>query len=453
MARLLKIQDLDQFSRVVRVPDAAISDEMIKNVRNLNERTELEPALREILYDPNETPHGPTEIADVLTSRVSVRGERRMAAFVLKGKSFPRVSSRHVSHQFLRLRQIPQLGVIVFLAVGDIQDDAQRDFVQTALDADCDYVIIDGHDCVRLLLAYEKLCAKDGTLFDAQGNCVIGHVRDEGIHLEVSIREELRYDISRLQDVSHSGAKRYSATLSIDRHYSRDVIREIVLDAVPKIRESTYHRSDLVESLWGTSQAHVVWLFLAGGPEDIRQANWLCRAQWIDPKLNRDLRPVRLGGDETLGDIDLAWNPLYESHGSFYRDKTGTKGQVVRALTSLLREAVHLNSEARIILSELEQGRIDEDEFSKRMIKLGPTIEGVYSRSGEIPLPPDDVKDFDTVAQSLFAVTHNLFLFFSEGASEQWDHDTRVSLTRSALNDFARQYTKAEFELERVHQG
>jgi hypothetical protein len=118
MGNLIKIQDIDKLSEVKAIPDAAISAAILSNIRNLDEKTELERFLREILYDPNETPHGPTEIADILTSHVNVRGDKRLAAFVLKGKSFQKVSSRHVTHQFAKLRQISQLSLMVFGAVG-----------------------------------------------------------------------------------------------------------------------------------------------------------------------------------------------------------------------------------------------------------------------------------------------------------------------------------------------
>ena len=70
MARLIKIQEIDQFVETLSIPENAISDEILENVRQLDEKQELEPAIKQILYDPNETPHGPTEIADILTTKV-----------------------------------------------------------------------------------------------------------------------------------------------------------------------------------------------------------------------------------------------------------------------------------------------------------------------------------------------------------------------------------------------
>ena len=93
MGRLIKIQDIDQFFDVVNVPYAAVNPVVLGSVRQLDERRELEPMLREILWDPTETPHGPTEIGDILTTKVRVRGERQLAAFVVKGKSSAKVRS------------------------------------------------------------------------------------------------------------------------------------------------------------------------------------------------------------------------------------------------------------------------------------------------------------------------------------------------------------------------
>jgi hypothetical protein len=88
MARLIKIHEIDQFSEILKIPEQAINDNILQNIRILDEKNELEPAIRQILYDPNDTPHGPTEIADIITSKIIVRGEKRIGVFVLKGKSF-----------------------------------------------------------------------------------------------------------------------------------------------------------------------------------------------------------------------------------------------------------------------------------------------------------------------------------------------------------------------------
>jgi hypothetical protein len=214
---LIRMQDIDQFSDVSQVADSLINREILSNIRRLHEINDIEKFIREILYDPNETPHGPTEIADILSTRLVVRGTKKFTAFVLKGRSFGSVTGNDVAGQFFKLRQLPNLGLIVFVAIGNIQDDAHRNFIQTAIDIGCDYLVIDAHDLARLFIAYGKICPRDGTPFTDGGVCQHGHLSSESVMLEIPSKEEIKFTLVKQREVSMS-AKRYAATILLDRH-------------------------------------------------------------------------------------------------------------------------------------------------------------------------------------------------------------------------------------------
>jgi len=451
MRRLLKIHDIDEFSEVKALPDAAINEEILSNIRNLDEKSEMERFLRQILYDPNVTPHGPTEIADVLTSHVHVRGDRRSAAFVLKGKSFPSISSRNVTHQFAKLRQVPQLDLMVFGAVGNIQDDAQKDFVQMAFDAGCDYLIIDAQDWARLFITYEKICPKDGTPYDDTGACRNGHVRDKGLALEMEVREKIRYTIVSQRDVSHAGAKRYSATILLDRHYPKDVIRTIIQEATEKLKRSNYYRNERVKARWGKIPAHVVSLFMAYDLEDIQNANWICRTCWITPSLPRDIRPPGLNGNEKLGDIDVFWNDDYKPHKSFLESHSGTKEQVLEAIHPILNEMVKLAKQTIEYFEEYRCGSISEEKLISKMQKMEPRVTELYVQSGNIPMPPEDCKDYDQACQNIFATIHNMFLYYSKRGLETWPKSNRDWLIQDTIKRFYDEWKRIEFEKSKIH--
>jgi len=451
MGRLIKIHDIDEFSEIKPIPDASISEKILSNIRNLDEKSEMERFLREILYDPNVTPHGPTEIADILTSHMHVGGDKRLAAFVLKGKSFQRVSSRDVTHQFAKLRQIQELGLMVFGAVGNIQDDAQRDFVQTAIDAGCDYLIIDAQDWARLLIAYEKICPKDGTSFDDTGTCKYGHVQDEGLALEMEVREKIRYTIVNQRDVSHPGAKRYSATILLDRHYPKDVIRTIIQDVTRKLKYSSYYRNERVKARWGNSPAHVVWLFIAYDLEDVQNANWICRSCWIDSSLPENMRPIGLDGNERLEDIEIFWNDDYKLHKNFLESHSGTKEEVLETIRPILNEMMKLAKKAIEYFEEYRGGNISEEEFISKMHKMEPRVTELYLKSGNIPIPPEDCKDYDQACQNIFATIHNMFLYYSKRGLETWPKSNREWLMQDTIKIFYDDWKKIEFEESKIH--
>src|SRR5436309_1693865 len=74
-SRLLAFDDIDNFSYAKSINATDITTEHLTTIRGLDERTELEPSIRKILGDVNETPHGPVEIVDILTHHIVVSGK------------------------------------------------------------------------------------------------------------------------------------------------------------------------------------------------------------------------------------------------------------------------------------------------------------------------------------------------------------------------------------------
>lgn len=97
-----------------------------------------------------------------------------MAAFILKGRSFPTVRPKDVSHQIYRLKKIGGLAIAIFAAPGTILDAAKEEFVSTALGLGCNYAIFDAVDLARLFVAYGILCPRDARKV-VSGRCICGY--------------------------------------------------------------------------------------------------------------------------------------------------------------------------------------------------------------------------------------------------------------------------------------
>lgn len=453
MGRLIKVEDIEQFSDILTIPNAAVTEPVLESVRQLDERRELEPMLREILWDPTETPHGPTEIADILTTKTLVGGEKMLAAFVVKGKHFTKVRPQDIDHQVIRLRQLPGLGLIALVAVGHIQDAAKRDFVQMALDADCNYLIVDAVDCARLLLAYEKICPKDGTPFDQNGSCLYGHKLDAGIELVVPVRGNLQYEIPEIRDVSHGGARRLTAKILVNPNYGRDVLRRIVREATDKVRISTYYRNDKVRNRWHDTEAHVVWLYFACDLQDLRTSNWLLRTQWIDPALDPTMRPLEMSASEKVDSISVSWNESYASMRRFYSDHTVEKGEALARLDPLVDTAQGLGTRISQWFVSFEKGDIDEPSLAQNIHSVSKHIASITDESMNLPFPPEDIKDYDTIAQSMFGHLDNMRLYYSEQGIETWPTENRTVLMRLTTKDFFEDLERLQFERKKLHRG
>ena len=449
MPKQIKLNEIDELSEVLGIPDAAISRRILDNVKKMDEEHEMEKYFRQILFDPTKTPHGPTEIADIL-SYLHVKGEKKKTAFVLKGKSFKKVTSRHVSHQFLKLRSIPGLDLMVFAAVGDIHDDAKRDFFQAAKDAGSECIIINTHDLARLFIAYKKICPKDGTTFNDSGICKVGHKVDSGIRLEMEVGEKIKYSIFQQKDVSYGGAKRFVAQILIDKHYSREILRKIIKELTEKLRKDTYCLDELVRNRWGDSPAHVVWLHIGYSIEDVNRSNWVCHSQWIDPLLDKKMRPLELNGAELYENIEIQWNENYKKMESLLEAYSGTKNEVLTALFKLLNEMDIVSQKAINLFKRYMEGNISENAYIKRMQQLAPEIDRIYDESGDVPLPPPDCKDFYQACQNIFAEFQNMALYYSEVGLKEWEKNNRDFLMKSTITRFLKDNETVKFERNKL---
>ena len=172
--KLILIENIDAFRDIKDFPAKSIRTEIIDAVKALDERDEIEPFLRAILADENLTPHGPAEIVDILTHKVSVDHQPQLAAFIIKGRSFPMVRPKHVSHQIYRLEKIADLSCSVLAVTGNILDQAKEQFISTASRLNSNYLILDARDLARLFVAYGFYCPKDGRRISA-GRCICGY--------------------------------------------------------------------------------------------------------------------------------------------------------------------------------------------------------------------------------------------------------------------------------------
>lgn len=171
---LIRIEELQEFSLAREVEPAGIIPAALDTVRSLDEVDELEPYIRKIISDYNETPHGPAELVDIFTHRLTFRKKPLLAAFILKGRSYKTVRPKDVGHQIYRLEKIQALDLAIFAASGVVLDPAKEQFISTAQRVASQYCLVDATDLARIFIAYGFICPRDGHRITA-GRCICGY--------------------------------------------------------------------------------------------------------------------------------------------------------------------------------------------------------------------------------------------------------------------------------------
>jgi|GEM_PF-2533663 len=172
MTDFLAIDDFDCFREVKHFARDTINEEVLETVRGLDEREFIEPYIRKVINDFNETPHNSAEIADILTHTISAYHDTGLTAIVIKGKSFKQLTPSDTAYQFLKLNRIRGLKYAILAYVGSRLDEVieQLGYIKDALG--CKYSVFDAVDLARLFIAYGLICPNDGNvLIDAKCEC------------------------------------------------------------------------------------------------------------------------------------------------------------------------------------------------------------------------------------------------------------------------------------------
>ncbi len=246
----------------------------------------------------------------------------------------------------------------------------------------------------------------------------------------------IHYDILKLEDVSHAGAKRYAANILIESKYSKEEIKQAIKEIIGILKKSLYYRDEKVRECFGDASADVIWLFIAHRMVDVDNCNWTCRAYWVSPSLSEEMRPIGLSGNDSIGDIVIDWNDHYETMAEFYYSHSIPKDKFLERVDFLIKEIEKLifplfkifsasqmtNNYAEVIsYTNTHQARINE----------------LYTNGTDIPNPPHDCIKFDELVQSYFAQADNLFLIYSTKGLDTWEENNRKYLMKKTIEDLS----------------
>jgi len=185
----IQVEKYNQFINLCDFRRDRVSPNLLTAIRRFSEE-ELEELLLRNLLDPNRTPHGPAELVDIMTLQLSFRSQEGIAGFVLKGRSFKRITAADISHQVFRLRKLTDLRFAVLGHTGNLLDPAREEFIHTANDLKVDYTIIDATDFARLAVVQGLLCPRDARK-TREGRCRCGY-RVSGDHLNALQQDALK---------------------------------------------------------------------------------------------------------------------------------------------------------------------------------------------------------------------------------------------------------------------
>lgn len=251
--------------------------------------------------------------------------------------------------------------------------------------------------------------------------------------IQVMSKSKIRYDLLKQEDISHAGAKRYSAQILIDSKYTKDEVKSVIEEVTESLINSNYYKNEKLKSHFSNKKADVVWLFIANRLSDVSNANWICRTSWINSDLIETMRPIDMRGNDSVGEIKIEWNDKYEELSEFYDGFLTTKDKFLTQHDNLISR----NKEVIEPLIDLFNKEIGMKGDFKSVIKYAAdykeAIDTIYGEANNMPFAPHDCKELDKLTQSFFAHSHNLFLYYSKKGLETWQEENRTFLMKQDI--------------------
>ena len=160
---------------------------------------------------------------------------------------------------------------------------------------------------------------------------------------------------------------------------------------------------------------------------------------------------MELAASEHVDSIAVAWNESYKKMQRFHREHAVDKGNALAHLEPLVAQATHVGNQVAGWFDRLESGDLDEKTLIARVRAVSSEIDTISDQASNLSYPPQDVRDYDARAQSLFGHLGNMALYYSESGVTKWPAKNRRFLMRSTVKDFRADLQRLEFEREKLH--
>lgn len=272
---------------------------------------------------------------------------------------------------------------------------------------------------------------------------------------QMTITDEVKYHnrdyyIIKEEDLSHAMAKRYSATILLNKDMSKNDIRNVIIDVTNQMKKNNYARNHYVKESFDGKTADVVWLNFARDLSDSNNSNWICLTQWINPSLADSARPMKLSGDDSINGIEISWNSRYAATKEYYEKNTATKSETLDVVAEILPKMMDYASEITNVFTEFKSGNIQEKVLIKYSNKHKDLVSELYLKSTNFMIPPIELEGYIRSVKQVIISIDNLFLYYCDNGIKTWKSDNRMWLFENTLKTLNKDIISLTYEDEKI---
>lgn len=244
--------------------------------------------------------------------------------------------------------------------------------------------------------------------------------------------------------------KRYSANILLSKECLQPNVVNMLKKATNDLKNRKYHRNARLKNRFGDIKTQVVWLFVYLSIEDVQQANWICRSQWIDQDLDSKSSPTKLDGKDIGENITIVWNQNYESNSKFWDLHRLNKEDYLESMENILKPMEILISKMLLLREKYEERNVSKENYLHSMSRIEPSVTELYFAAADIGLPPVECVDLNQIFQNILAFAQNIAMLFNENQLRNRDENNRNYLVDFNVKNLQEEIKKLRYEYEKI---
>ncbi len=253
------------------------------------------------------------------------------------------------------------------------------------------------------------------------------------------------YTITKISDISHGAAKRYSARVVLSKEHSQSELIKIISSLTKEIRVCEYHRSSLTRVAWRNKPADVVWLFFYPTSQDERNNNYLCKSEWINSELEETFRPFPQNGQDIGDGVNVEWNAMYLSTAKYNHKNEIPKESFVQFVEESLAQSVMLFSALERKFIQFSDSEISFDDLCRFINANKSKSHDIYQGGLSIGLSSYECKEVSIKFQNMIAHLDNIFMLLGYP-----NEKTTIFNIRAQAKYFSEAVDALKYELNKI---
>ncbi len=233
-------------------------------------------------------------------------------------------------------------------------------------------------------------------------------------YTEKVIEETSKYIIYDVAP-SHTGlAKRYKVFVILKEPCSFKEIAEIVNEIKEKAKKFEVYKNEIAKSHWRYKNPNIVWCYFGRDESDMINSNFICHCTWVDNNQDKEWW-YRLDKHSFMQDgIHINVHSYYDCMKKYTLENTGAKNEVIQQTNDIMCKMITLAEQIISLYNEFKNGIFSENDLISRIKPLIPLVSECYFIQGDLPIAPDEIKEWSDAYGVLAGTIHDFILFYNE---------------------------------------